>query len=76
MSGMSVAFNALSLHETCTAVFVAVSAILGCGFSSIRTLGKITWIAWIGVICILSASGLMHYAAPVAYVGSESNSLA
>ncbi|KAF9737463.1 hypothetical protein PMIN04_009193 [Paraphaeosphaeria minitans] len=54
-SGISTAFNALSLHGTCTAVFVVVAAILGFLTSSIRTLGKISWLAWIGVISILIA---------------------
>lgn len=54
-SGISTAFNAMSLHGTCTAVFVVVAAILGFLTSSIRTLGKISWLAWIGVISIVVA---------------------
>jgi amino acid permease len=48
--------NALSTHGTCTAVFVAVAAIVGFGLGSIQTLGRISWLAWIGVVSILSAS--------------------
>ncbi|KAJ4323870.1 hypothetical protein N0V94_001654 [Neodidymelliopsis sp. IMI 364377] len=55
MLGISTALNALSSHGTCTAVFVAVAAIIGFGLGSIQTLGKISWLAWIGVISILSA---------------------
>ncbi|RAL08074.1 uncharacterized protein BO97DRAFT_377415, partial [Aspergillus homomorphus CBS 101889] len=53
--GLSVGLNAVSSHATCTAVFVAVAAIVGFACSSIRTLGKITWLAWIGLPCILTA---------------------
>ncbi|KAF9691493.1 hypothetical protein EKO04_010237 [Ascochyta lentis] len=52
---ISTAFNALSLHGACTAVFVAVAAVIGFLTGSIRTLGKISWLAWIGVISIITA---------------------
>ncbi|KAF2124516.1 hypothetical protein P153DRAFT_370922 [Dothidotthia symphoricarpi CBS 119687] len=55
MLGISIALNSLSEHGTCTAVFVAVAAIIGFALSSIPTLGKITWVAWIGLVGILSA---------------------
>ncbi|KKK21029.1 hypothetical protein ARAM_002388 [Aspergillus rambellii] len=50
---ISIALNALSTHAVCTAVFVAVSAIAGFMFSSIQTLGRISWLAWIGAFCII-----------------------
>ncbi|OGM47158.1 amino acid transporter [Aspergillus bombycis] len=53
--GISIGLNAVSTHGACTAIFVAVAAILGFACSSIRTLGKITWLAWIGLPCILIA---------------------
>lgn len=56
MLGIATALNALSSHGACTAVFVAVAAIIGFGLGSIQTLGRISWLAWIGVISILSAS--------------------
>lgn len=56
MLGISTALNALSSHGACTAIFVAVAAIAGFGLGSIQTLGKISWLAWIGVVSILSAS--------------------
>lgn len=56
MLSISIAFNAISVHATCTAVFVAVAAVLGFGFGSVRTLGRITWLAWVGVASILVAS--------------------
>ncbi|KAJ2989167.1 hypothetical protein NUW58_g3605 [Xylaria curta] len=55
MLGISIALNAVSTHGTCTAVFVAVAAIVGFGLSSIQTLGRITWLAWIGLAGILTA---------------------
>ncbi|KAF2123364.1 hypothetical protein P153DRAFT_304068 [Dothidotthia symphoricarpi CBS 119687] len=55
MLGISTALNALSSHGACTAIFVAVAAIIGFGLGSIQTLGKISWLAWIGVVSILSA---------------------
>ncbi|KAL4968831.1 transmembrane amino acid transporter protein-domain-containing protein [Aspergillus stella-maris] len=53
--GIAIGLNAVSTHATCTAVFVAVAAIVGFILASIRTLGKITWLAWIGLPCILAA---------------------
>ncbi|CAG9940919.1 unnamed protein product [Clonostachys rosea f. rosea IK726] len=52
---VSIALNALSMHATCTAVFVAVAAIASFCLSSIRTLGRISWLAWVGVSCIIVA---------------------
>ncbi|OBT81973.1 hypothetical protein VE02_09322 [Pseudogymnoascus sp. 03VT05] len=53
--GISIALNAVSTHGACTAVFATIAAILGFAFSSVRTLGRITWLAWIGLPCILTA---------------------
>ncbi|RAH56725.1 hypothetical protein BO85DRAFT_469414 [Aspergillus piperis CBS 112811] len=53
--GLSIGLNAVSTHATCTAVFTAVAAIFGFCFCSIRTLGRITTIAWVGLPCILTA---------------------
>ncbi|GLI74663.1 hypothetical protein PoHVEF18_002909 [Penicillium ochrochloron] len=53
--GVSIGFNAVSTHGACTAVFSAVAAILGFTLSSVRTLGRITWLAWVGLPCILTA---------------------
>ncbi|KAE8394450.1 transmembrane amino acid transporter protein-domain-containing protein [Aspergillus alliaceus] len=55
MLGISIGLNAVSTHGACTAIFVAVAAIVGFMLSSIRTLGRITWLAWIGLVCILTA---------------------
>ncbi|EGU74015.1 hypothetical protein HZS61_002662 [Fusarium oxysporum f. sp. conglutinans] len=55
MLSVSIGFNAVSNHGTCTAVFVAVAAITGFIFASIRTLGKLSWLAWLGLICVISS---------------------
>jgi hypothetical protein len=53
MLGISISLNTLSNHGTCTAVFVAVAFLIGFGFASIRTLGKVAWIAWIGLVTLV-----------------------
>jgi hypothetical protein len=56
MLGISIGLNTLSTHGTCTAVFVAVAAIIGFGLSTIQTLDRISWLAWVGLVGIISAS--------------------
>ncbi|CAG8412955.1 unnamed protein product [Penicillium salamii] len=51
----SIGLNAVSAHGTCTAVFVAVSAIAAFSVGSIRTLGKMKWTAWAGVASVFVA---------------------
>ncbi|KAF5024074.1 hypothetical protein F66182_3870 [Fusarium sp. NRRL 66182] len=55
MLGLSIGLNAVSLHGTCTAGFVAVAAICGFLLASVRTLGRISILAWVGLVCILTA---------------------
>ena len=55
MLGISIALNSLSDHATCTAVYVAVAAVVGFCLASIQTLGQISWLAWVGLFGILSA---------------------
>lgn len=45
----------MSTHGACTAVFVAVGALVGFFGSSVRTLGRITWLAGVGLPSILLA---------------------
>ena len=63
MLGISIGFNALSVHGACTAIFVVVAALIGFLFGSIQTLGKVSWIAWVGVAGILTAGtfGMLHF---------------
>ena len=56
MLGVSIVLNAVSTHGTCTAVFVAIAAAIGLAFASVRTLGRMSWLAWIGTICVLVSS--------------------
>lgn len=56
MLGISISLNALSTHAVCTAVFVAVAFAIGFILASIETLGRITWLAWAGVTCIITGS--------------------
>ena len=65
MLGVSFALNAVSLHGTCTAVFVVVSALIAFGLASIRTLGKISWLAWVGMASIAASSRLLSSLAPI-----------
>jgi len=55
MISISIAINSLSVHGACTAIFVAVAALIGFCFGSIQTLAKVSWIAWAGVAGILTA---------------------
>lgn len=55
MLGISISLNAVSFHGTCTAVFVAVAALIGFLFGSIQTLHEVSWLAWVGATSILTA---------------------
>ncbi|KAJ5215168.1 amino acid transporter [Penicillium citrinum] len=52
---ISIALNAISTHATCTAAFVAVPAVTVFCLASIRTMGSISWLAWVGMGCIFVA---------------------
>jgi amino acid permease len=56
MLGISISLNAISSHGACTAIFVAVAAIIGFVLGSIQTLHEVSWLAWVGAISILTAS--------------------
>lgn len=60
--GTSIAFNTLSDHGTCTTVFVAVAAIISYLFSSIRTLSRIGWLAWVGTMSVITSIFLVTIA--------------
>lgn len=68
MLGVSIGLNAVSSHGTCTAVFVAVAAITGFAFASIRTLGKLSWLAWIGLCCIVTSGMLQFFNSSIAFM--------
>jgi len=58
MLGLSIGLNAMSTHGTCTAVFVAVAAIIVGILSSIQTMAKLAWLAYVGAASILVAGEL------------------
>ncbi|GMF69238.1 unnamed protein product [Aspergillus oryzae] len=70
MLSISTALNALSSHAVCTAAFVAVAAVIGFAFGSIRTLDRIGVLAWIGAISIIIAGNVIHW---VTWLGSTSS---
>ncbi|KAG5757207.1 hypothetical protein H9Q69_000571 [Fusarium xylarioides] len=55
MLGISVGLNAISDHALCTWSWVIVAAVSTGLLASIRTLGKIGWIAWVGIAGIMIA---------------------
>lgn len=55
MLGISISLNAVSYHGACTAIFVAVAAIIGFVLGSIQTLHEVSWLAWVGATSILTA---------------------
>jgi hypothetical protein len=65
MLGVSIGLNALSSHGACTAIFVAVAAIIGFIFASVRTLGRLSWLAWVGTACVLVSVFVLTVAAGV-----------
>ncbi|KAM0568477.1 hypothetical protein ACHAP9_005390 [Verticillium nonalfalfae] len=72
MLGISIGLNAVSTHGTCTAVFVAVAAIVGFLFGSIQTLGRISWLAWI-VLTVTVAVGIQDRPASAPQTGEWSS---
>ncbi|GAA5913732.1 hypothetical protein JCM6882_002328 [Rhodosporidiobolus microsporus] len=51
----STAFNAVTVHGTCTTVFTLVCTLLTILFASFRTLENVRWIGWVGLVSIVSA---------------------
>lgn len=70
MLSISIALNALSSHATCTAVFVAIAAIIGFMFSSIQTLARISGLAWVGATCIITSG--MPFTETICWLFSKS----
>lgn len=55
MLSISIGLNAISTHGACTAIFVAVAAIGVMCLASVRTLSRMTFLAWAGLISLLVA---------------------
>ncbi|WVR03437.1 hypothetical protein IAU60_000428 [Kwoniella sp. DSM 27419] len=52
---MTVAFNTITEHATCSIVWGVVSMVIVGAMASIQTLGKISWLGWVGVVSILAS---------------------
>lgn len=52
---ISIALNAVSLHATCTAVFVVVATIAVFLLASIQTLEEVAWITWAGALSLVAS---------------------
>ena len=52
--GISIAFNAVSTHGTCSVVFSFVGMLLTIVASSVRTWGKMTWPLTIGFVSVIA----------------------
>ncbi|KAM5344009.1 hypothetical protein ACJ41O_012546 [Fusarium nematophilum] len=70
MLGISIGLNAVSMHGTCTAVFVAVAALVGGAFACIRTLGKMSWLALVGVTSLVIVVGNPSFAEVVTAIST------
>jgi len=55
MLGLTIVFNAVSRHATCTVVFGFVAYFVICFIASIRRIHRLGWIAWVGFFSITSA---------------------
>ncbi|KAM0418941.1 hypothetical protein ACHAPT_012099 [Fusarium lateritium] len=55
MLGISIGLNAVSMHGACTAIFVAVAAIGVSALASVRTLDRLSGLAWVGLASLLTA---------------------
>lgn len=47
--------NAITLHGTCTIVFVLIGTALGIGIGMYQTLDKMTWTMWVGLTSLMVA---------------------
>lgn len=52
---ISVAFNTITEHATCTVAWAILGAVIVGVISSIQTLDRISWLGWVGLVSILSA---------------------
>nr|XP_031858123.1 uncharacterized protein CI109_006464 [Kwoniella shandongensis]KAA5525195.1 hypothetical protein CI109_006464 [Kwoniella shandongensis] len=52
---ISVAFNTITEHATCTVVWALIGAVIVALFASIQTLARISWLGWVGLVSIMSA---------------------
>lgn len=60
MLSISISLNAISEHAICTAGFVVVALLIVLCVASVRTLHKLSPLAWIGLVSIITASEWHH----------------
>ncbi|BCS02834.1 putative amino acid transporter (Mtr) [Aspergillus luchuensis] len=65
MLSISIAFNALSNNAICTAIFVVIAALVTFAFASIRTLSRISPLAWAGAASIIISAFIVTIAVGV-----------
>jgi amino acid transporter len=51
----STALNAVTLHGTCTIVFVVIGTALGISIGMYRTLDKMSWTMWVALASLMAA---------------------
>jgi len=66
---ISIALNSISLHGTCTAVFVAVATIATFLLASIQTLEKIAWVTYAGFISLVVSRELGERSMSIGLIG-------
>ena len=52
---ISIAFNAITVHATCTVVWVVIAMLGTFALASIQTLNKISILGWIGFVSVMAA---------------------
>lgn len=52
---ISIAFNAITTHATCTVVWVVIAAVGTFALASIQTLNKVGIVSWIGFVSVMAA---------------------
>ncbi|AFR96003.2 neutral amino acid transporter [Cryptococcus neoformans C23] len=52
---LSIAFNAITGHATCTVVWAVIGMVVTFAFASLQTLGKVSILGWIGFCSVMSA---------------------
>ncbi|GAA5998635.1 uncharacterized protein JCM10292_007119 [Rhodotorula paludigena] len=62
---ISTAFNAMSLHGACTAVFVVVAALMTFPLAALPKLEQLKFLSWIALVAVISSVLLVTIAIPV-----------
>ncbi|WOO84835.1 N amino acid transport system protein [Vanrija pseudolonga] len=52
---VATALNAITTHGACTAIFIAVTSVVGFTLCCLRTLSHVAFLGWVGLVSILAA---------------------